>query len=119
MEENSISKNVRPSEAEIEAWKSQYGNIMIVEVPRENERGEPEAPYTICFKPTIKDKMATFTLAQKEANAGKPFQFAKVILGAYIINGKDVLQEDNDLLIALLNVAQKIFEKGQAIIKNL
>lgn len=110
-----LKQNTSPTEAEVSAWTTSYGKLRKIEVNTEDEEGNPVPPMRFYFKRNIPNKISMLTLANKKLQENKDsFAYGKIILNAFAVNGQDILNNNEDVLIAVMPLVDSLVTTATA-----
>lgn len=96
------TKNTNPTPDQVKEWESKHGKITKVKVADKDGEGEPQ--YFYFKKPTLQ----ILRLAQKDLVKNRDtFGYATIIIKNTALNGLDVIENDEEVLLALLPLADE------------
>jgi hypothetical protein len=101
-----FSTNTTPTDAQLDAWKTQYGKVKVFAV----------GPHTFAFKQPTRDlvKMANAELVKTKS----PDRYSEVIIKNTLLNGQALVASDDEIYFALQGVVDKIVTSYSVELKN-
>lgn len=100
--EKNIAENTSPSEEQVKEWEAKHGKLTKVKVSDKDGEGVPQYFY---FK---KPSLNVMRLAQKELIKSRDtFGYGQIIIKNTVLNGLSVLESDEEVMLAVLPLADE------------
>jgi Asp-tRNA(Asn)/Glu-tRNA(Gln) amidotransferase B subunit len=98
-----LANNTNPSPEEVKGWEEKNGKLTKVKVAGKDGEGEPQYFY---FK---RPNLSVLRLAQKDLLKNRDtLGYATIIIKNTVVNGLAVIENDEEILMALLPIADEL-----------